>query len=91
MDELYLVTLAYLIHYLEYIGQNKRLFRTALKNSGSLGLDKTYSRMMEYMFISILERFGIAEPDRNYLLTFYIHGIMAIISDLKAILEWRSA
>lgn len=82
LDELYLVTPEYLVPYLMYIKQNKRLFRTALKNSGSLGLDKTYSQMMRHIFIPILERFQIAEPDREYMMAFYVHGLMAIV------LEW---
>lgn len=81
LEELYLVTPAYLTPYLEYIAQNKRLFRTALKNSGSLGLGKTYRRMMRHVFTPILERFQIAEPDRPYMVAFYIHGLMAIISE----------
>ena len=81
LDELYLVTPAYLTPYLEYIAQNKRLFRTALKNSGSLGLDMIYSRMMRHVFTPILERFQIAEPDRPYMVAFYIHGLMAILSE----------
>ena len=81
LDELYLVTPAYLKPYLEYIAQNKRLFRTALKNSGSLGLDRIYSRMMRHVFTPILERFQIAEPDRPYMVAFYIHGLMAILSE----------
>jgi AcrR family transcriptional regulator len=81
LDELYLVTPAYLTPYLEYISQNKRLFRTALKNSSSLGLDRMYSQMMRYVFTPILERFQIAEPDRPYMVAFYIHGLMAIISE----------
>ena len=81
LDELYLVTPVYLTPYLEYIAQNKRLFRTALKNSGSLGLDRIYSRMMRHVFTPILERFQIAEPDRPYMVAFYIHGLMAILSE----------
>lgn len=81
LEELYLVTPGYLTPYLEYIAQNKRLFRTALKNSGSLGLGRTHSRMMRYVFTPILERFQIAEPDRPYMVAFYIHGLIAIISE----------
>ena len=81
LDELYLVTPTFLTPYLEYIAKNKRLFRTALKNSGSLGLNKTYNQMMEHVFIPILDRFQITEEDRNYILAFYIHGLMAIISE----------
>ena len=81
LEELYLVTPTYLIPYLEYIRQNKRLFRTALKNSGSLGLDKTYNRMMRHVFLPIMERFQIPESDREYMAAFYISGLMAILSE----------
>ena len=37
--------------------------------------------MAEHVFVPILERFQIAETDRNYILAFYIHGLMAIISE----------
>ena len=81
LEELYLVTPTYLIPYLEYIRQNKRLFRTALKNSGSLRLDGTYRRMMRHVFLPILERFQVPEADREYMVAFYISGLMAILSE----------
>ena len=81
LEELYLVTPTYLIPYLEYIRQNKRLFRTALKNSGPLRLDGTYRRMMRHVFLPILERFRVPEADREYMVAFYISGLMAILSE----------
>lgn len=81
VSELYLVTPEYLTPYLEYIAQNKRLFRTALKKSGLLELDKTYSQMVHHVFVPILERFQIAEPYHRYMIEFYIHGLMAILSE----------
>lgn len=81
LDELYLVTPTYLIPYLEYIRQNKRLFRTALKKSGSLRLDGTYRRMMRHVFLPILERLRVPEADREYMVAFYISGLMAILSE----------
>ena len=80
LNELYLVTPTYLIPYLEYIKQNKRLFRTALNSSASLRLDRTYRRMMRHVFLPILERFQIPEPDQEYMVAFYISGLMAILS-----------
>ena len=81
LHELYLVTPEYLTPYLEYIVQNKRVFRTALKKSGSLGLDRTYNQMMCHVFSPILERFQIAKSDQSYMMTFYIHGLMAIVTE----------
>lgn len=79
LDELYLVTPTYLMPYLEYIQQNKCLFRTMLKNSGSLRLDGTYRRMMRHVFLPILERFQVPELDRQYMVAFYMNGLMAIL------------
>ena len=81
LDKLYLVTPTYLMPYLEYIEQNKRLFRTALKNSSSLHLDGTYKRMMHHVFLPILERFQVPEPDQQYMVAFYVNGLMAILSE----------
>lgn len=37
--------------------------------------------MMRHVFTPILERFQIAEPDCPYVVAFYIHGLMAILSE----------
>lgn len=81
LEKLYLVTPEYLTPYLRYIAQHKRLFRTALDNAGSLQLDKLYGRMLRHVFLPILERFSIAPADREYMMAFYIHGLMAILSE----------
>ena len=37
--------------------------------------------MMSHVFVPILERFQIAQEDQQYMVAFYIHGLMAIISE----------
>lgn len=81
LDELFLVTPEYLTPYLGYIAEHKHLFLTAIKNTGSLGLDETYRRMFWHVFSPILERFQIEVQDRSYIMTFYINGLMAIITE----------
>lgn len=81
LDELYLVTPTYLIPYLEYLKQNKHLFRTVLKRSSSLRLDETYRQMMWHVFFPILERFQVPESDRQYMMAFYVNGLMAVLSE----------
>ena len=81
LDELYLITPEYLTPYLGYIEQHKRLFRTATENAAVLKLDKSYERMLRHVFTPILDRYGVPEQDRPYLMAFYIHGLMAIISE----------
>ena len=81
LDELYLITPAYLTPYLNYIKEHQRLFRTAMEHYFILGMDKSYEQMFRYVFIPILERYGVPKQDRHYIMAFYIHGIMAIISE----------
>lgn len=81
LDELYLITPEYLTPYLGYIEQHKRLFRTATENAAVLGMDKSYDRMFRHVFTPILDRYGIPQQDRHYIMAFYIQGLMAIISE----------
>lgn len=81
MDELYLITPDYLTPYLSYIKNNKRLFRTAIANAAVLGMDKSYDRMFRHVFTPILDRYGVLQQDRPYIMAFYIRGLMAIISE----------
>lgn len=81
LDELYLVTPEYLTPYLSYIEKHRRLFRTATENAAVLRLDKSYDGMFRHVFEPILDRYGVAEQDRSYLMAFYIHGLMAIVSE----------
>lgn len=81
LEELYLVTPEYLIPYLNYIRDHRRLFRTAIENAAVLGLNNAYERMCQHVLTPILERFGVPEQDRGYLMTFYIHGLIALLTE----------
>lgn len=81
LEELYLLTPEYLIPYLNYIRDNKKLFLTATQNAAVLQLENTYSRMFKHIFAPIMDRFNIPEHDRHYILAFYIKGIMAVIGE----------
>lgn len=80
-EELYLVTPEYLTPYLGYVREHKRMFRTATENAQTLGLSAAYDRMFRHVFTPILERYHVPEENRAYIMSFYIHGLMAIIGD----------
>ena len=81
MEELYLLTPEYLTPYLNYIKEHRRLFRTATENAAVLGLNSSYNRMLRHVFAPILERYGVPQQDRAYLMAFYIQGLMAILTE----------
>ena len=79
LDELYLVTPEYLEPYLNYIKQNRRLFRTAIEKASALRMDDAYHALNRHVFSPILERYGVPAADRDYMMDFYINGLMAVI------------
>ena len=81
LDELYLVTPEYLTPYLSYIKENQRLFRTGLENAGTLHLNDSYAGLLRHVIMPILDRYGVPEADRRYLVAFCISGLMAIITE----------
>ena len=81
LDELYLITPNYMTPYLEYVKEHRRLFRTVTEKADTFRLDLTYAKMFYHIFEPILKRFGVPESDRKYLMTFYIHGLNAIITE----------
>ncbi len=81
LDELFLITPQYLIPYLSYVRDNKKLFQTMVKQSKTLGLEKNYRKLFEFVLNPILERFHVPSRRRKYITTFYINGIIAIVMD----------
>lgn len=81
LDELYLLTPHYLTPYLNYIKEHRRLFHTAMKNAGTLGLPDSYQRMYRHVIAPILNRYHVPEKERAYRMAFYIRGLMAIITE----------
>lgn len=81
VEELYLVTPEYLEPYLTYVREHRRLFATAMIRADALGLDGFYRKMVRHVFEPILDRFDVPRAERHYLMSFYISGLMAIISE----------
>ena len=80
-DDLVFITPEYLTPYLTFIRDNQRIFRTALKEFGSLGFDEVYQRLFIHIFDPILERFEYSKETRNYVMKFYLTGITAVVME----------
>ena len=76
LNELFLITPEYLAPYLRYIQEHRRLFQTAVENAATLQLEDFYQRMFQH----VLQRYRVPEQDHPYLMAFYLHGLMAIIT-----------
>lgn len=81
MKELILVEPKYLLPYLTYIKEHRRLFQTAVSKAVSMSLEETYQRMFRHVFNPIMERFNFPVSERSYVMAFYINGIIAVIME----------
>lgn len=79
LEELVFVTPEYLRPYLEFVRQNQVLFRVAVEQPGTLKAEERFQRLFRGTISPVMERFGYTNEERDYIVSFYIHGILAII------------
>ena len=81
LDELYLVTPEYLAPYLNYIREHRRVFRVSLEQASALRMESAYAELNRHILTPILERFNVPPENRQFMMSFYINGLIAIISE----------
>ena len=59
----------------------QRLFRTGIENAAALRLEDSYKGLSSYVITPVLDRYGVPEREKPYLMAFYLHGLMAVISE----------
>ena len=80
-QDLLFITPEYLIPYLTFIRDNRRLFKTVMREFGSMGFDQVYRKMFTYIFDPILARVDFPANTRTYVMKFYLSGITAIATE----------
>ncbi len=79
--ELIFITHEYLVPYLNFIKDNRRIFKVAVKQFRVMHMDDVYSKMFKYIFEPILLRFGVPEKERTYVIKFYLTGVFSIVME----------
>lgn len=80
VEELIFVTEEYLIPYLEFIQNNRRIYRAAFENK-IYEADKKYQGLYKHILEPILARFHVAAEERRYISAFYITGINGTVKE----------
>lgn len=80
-EELVLVTREYLLPYLRFIRDNKKVYRAAFRNPGSMQAYARYGELKQHILGPILERFEIPTAHRPYYIAYYIEGIIAVVKE----------
>ncbi len=81
LNEINLFDRKYLLPYLNFIEQNKSIFKASLKHPKAMQADAKFSSLREYVFEPILDRFNIPQENQNYVLAFYFGAVIAVIKE----------
>ena len=63
-----------------YLRDHRRIFQTALAHADIFRLEEAYAQLFRHVFTPILDRFQVPDGEREYLVAFYLHGLLAVIS-----------
>ncbi|WP_044933773.1 TetR/AcrR family transcriptional regulator [Pseudobutyrivibrio sp. LB2011] len=83
-EELFLVTPKYLMPYLEFVEDNRKLFLIMYEKNEMMGAEKTYEKWFTDIFGPILSRFGVSEEEQPFIMIFYLNGIIGLINEWLA-------
>lgn len=78
-ENLYLINDKYLVPYLNYIKDNKNIFLASFKRRKTMKSVERYESLEKYVLNPILDKYDVPTKMREYILSFYINGIVALI------------
>lgn len=81
LEDLVLITQDYLRPYLQFISENKKVYRASFRNPNEMQANMRYGNLKKYILEPILKKFGVPEMRWQYYIAYYIEGMMAIIKE----------
>lgn len=81
LNELILITQDYLKPYLQFISDNRKVYRAAFRNPNNMQANIRYENLKKYILEPILKKFGVPDKFQQYYIAYYIEGIAAIIKE----------
>ena len=81
LEDLLLINDDNLIPYLNFIKENKNIYKVLKNHPQLFNASKTYEQMFKKLFVPIMNRFGLDEKWHKYLMDFYISGLTSIVLD----------
>lgn len=82
LEDLILITPEYLLPYLEFLKENKAIYKIAFSQPNVFKVDLVLKHLHKNIFDPILNKFKIPLNEQKYMMQFYLSGISSII------IEW---
>ena len=81
LEVLLLITPEYLLPYLEFIKENKAIYKIAYSQPSLLKEQYVINHLYINIFEPILDRFLVPKIEQKYMMSFYLYGMSAVILD----------
>ena len=81
LKDLYLIKDEFIVPYLEFVKENKKVYKAANHYRSVFKVDAAYQQLFKTVFSPIMMRFGLEEKWHKYVTDFYITGLNSIIMD----------
>ncbi|MBR2467969.1 MAG: TetR/AcrR family transcriptional regulator [Clostridia bacterium] len=82
LEDLLLITPNYLIPYLEFLKENKEIYKIAYSQPNVLKEQYIINHLYKNIFEPILDRFFVPKKEQKYMMSFYLSGLSAVM------IEW---
>lgn len=80
-EDLFFIREEYLLPYLSFMKEHRKLFRILYEKNEVVGSEKLYSSWFKEVFAPILSRFGVPEEEHSLIMTFYLKGLLGMITE----------
>lgn len=81
LKELNFVKPHFLIPYLNYVKDNRKVFQATLSHPEAFKADERYRRLYKHISDPILEKFNVPQERRLYYNAFYLNGMIAVVQE----------
>lgn len=79
LEELFFITDQWLMPYLEFVRENRFVYKAIHVQMEVLGGEQAYRRYFETVFSPILTRYGVGKEKHGYIMEFYRYGLTAVL------------
>ena len=81
LEDLLLITPKYLLPYLEFLKENKAIYKIAYSQPNVLKEKHVVNHLYKNIFEPILNRFLIPKNEQKYIMSFYLSGMGALMME----------
>lgn len=78
-EDLFLIDDNYLIPYLNFIKDNKKIYKLIHTNPYLFRKQQAFDKLYNELFSIILDKYGVIEEEKEYIFAFFSFGLVAVI------------